>query len=299
MLETWCTMVIWPCGSLPTRTMRLKFMLLAVATLAPTPRCPLHMMLAAARKKYLRIQVSMAETQKKYFGGLHLSDELYKWATTSGASLGDLFVSRQVSEDRYSSRHSLACDVDTMFHPMQGAIGVRLEEVRYVSMKNVDVRNLRNLGDQHGPTCQARWRLLSNKEDIVPERSVADEGGGANARGLHVKVSQQVELKDVSITHIDSDEGFAIGIDIASDQNDRSDYRDRRAVTFDDVRVDALTAGRKSMVARLGDDQFNMKEFKTGQPVDNGNWFKPPKLVIKQEQGCCSNRVCLNFFGQK
>ena len=113
--------------------------------------------------------------QKKYFGGLHLSDELYKWATTSGASLGDLFVSRQVSEDRYSSRHSLACDVDTMFHPMQGAIGVRLEEVRHVSMKNVDVRNLRNLGDQHGPTCQARWRLLSNKEDIVPERSVADE----------------------------------------------------------------------------------------------------------------------------
>ena len=35
-------------------------------------------------------------------------------------------------------------------------------------------------------------------------------------------------------------------------------------MTFDDVRVDALTAGRKSMVARLGDDQFNMKEFKTG-----------------------------------
>ena len=60
-----------------------------------------------------------------------------------------------------------------------------------------------------------------------PERSVADEGGGANARGLHVKVSQQVELKDVSITHIDSDEGFAIGIDNAPDQNDRSDYRDR------------------------------------------------------------------------
>ena len=117
--------------------------------------------------------------------------------------------------------------------------------------------------------------------------------------GLHVKVSQQVELKDVSITHIDSDEGFAIGIDIAPDQNDRSDYRDRRAVTFDDVRVDALTAGRKSMVAHLGDDQFNMKEFKTGQPVDNGNWFKPPKLVIKQEQGCCSNRVCLSLFGQK
>ena len=101
-------------------------------------------MLAATHKEYLRIQASMAETvmlQKKYFGGLHLSEELYKWATTSGASLGDLFVSQQVAEDRYSSRHSPARDVDTMFHPMQSAIGVRLEEVRHVSMKNVAVTN--------------------------------------------------------------------------------------------------------------------------------------------------------------
>ena len=137
---------------------------------------------------------------------------------------------------------------------------------------------------------------LAHRDDIQHTSSL---NSSFSPFGLHVKVSQQVELKDVSITHIDSDEGFAIGIDIAPDQNDRSDYRDRRAVTFDDVRVDALTAGRKSMVARLGDDQFNMKEFKTGQPVDNGNWFKPPKLVIKQEQGCCSNRVCLSLFGQK
>ena len=221
--------------------------------------------------------------QKKYFGGLHLSEELFKWATTSGASLGDLFISREVLEDRYSSRHSLACDVDTMHHPMQGAIGLRLEEVREVRLERVEVTNLRNLGDRHGPPCMTSFRLLANAEDVVPERSVAEEGGGANARGLHLKISQDIRLKQVSVTDIDSDEGFAIGIDIAPDSNDRSDYGDLRAVKFDGVRVEGLRAARKSMVARLGDDEFNMKDFKSGQPVDNGNWFRPPKLVIRQD----------------
>lgn len=58
--------------------------------------------------------------QKKYFGGLAMSQDVFQWAVTEGASLHEIFLTRPLAEERRQSKHFLICDMDTMFHPMQG-----------------------------------------------------------------------------------------------------------------------------------------------------------------------------------
>jgi hypothetical protein len=52
----------------------------------------------------------VALLQKRYFGGLSVSQALYEWATTPGASLHTLMMSSPESTSRRSSKHWIMCD---------------------------------------------------------------------------------------------------------------------------------------------------------------------------------------------
>jgi len=62
----------------------------------------------------------VALLQKKYFGGIAMSHDIFKWATIHGSSLHKIFISKPEAGARRQSKHYLVCDMDTMFHAMHG-----------------------------------------------------------------------------------------------------------------------------------------------------------------------------------
>ena len=58
--------------------------------------------------------------QKKYFGGLSMSQDIFDWATIPGSSLHKVFISSPHSTARRQRKHYIMCGHDTMSHDMQG-----------------------------------------------------------------------------------------------------------------------------------------------------------------------------------
>lgn len=54
--------------------------------------------------------------QKRYFGGLQMSQGVFDWATTPGTGLDTVLASPQLPDVlRSGGRHRIVCDHDTMF----------------------------------------------------------------------------------------------------------------------------------------------------------------------------------------
>jgi hypothetical protein len=74
--------------------------------------------------------------QKRYFGGLVMTQALYDWAS-EGFSLHQVLETPAPHDVRRSKSMRLGCGTDTMFHDLQGVIGIKIfESHRYFIHKN-------------------------------------------------------------------------------------------------------------------------------------------------------------------
>lgn len=187
--------------------------------------------------------------QKRYFGGLQLSQPVYDWATTAGAGLENV-LARPASHDiqRAGVHHSIVCDHDTMFHPMQGVIGLKLVELAHAKIERLDIYDLKNTGDSQIWTCGNLhpWQLDSG-EDIRAITAASDSSQSAMVRGVEIIRGNDIAFRTVSVKNLTSDEGASIGFDMVGDGNDRTDHEDDEGVSFRAVTVDQLSGPQGGM----------------------------------------------------
>jgi len=187
----------------------------------------------------------VAMVQKRFFGGLKLTQAFVDFATVPGYSLGDLLAKNPEVIARRQSRHYLLCNGDAMFHPGKGVVGVKLDFVGGVSLKNVTIAKVENAGDDGHWLCdrQRTYRLPKTGELVAVQRIDGGTYKGGDARGLRLGKSAGVVMDDVYIDDIVALEGAAYGVDMGADTNDQSDW-ESSSIDFGDVEIgSAIRAG--------------------------------------------------------
>lgn len=229
-------------------------------------------------------QVTML--QKKYFGGLQLSQGVYDWATTPFAGL-DNILARPARHDiqRSGAHHSIVCDHDTMFHPNHGVVGLKIVEAADATIKKVEISDLKNKADAQIWVCGYLhpWQLPSG-EDVRAVTPATDSSQGAMIRGIEVLRSDKIQLMDVSVQNLASDEGSSVGIEIIGDGNDRTDHEDDSGVSFADVQVNNLSGpmggfGLKGAATPLS----NPVGLTIGKPDELDNSLGNPRMVMNYQ----------------
>jgi hypothetical protein len=66
--------------------------------------------------------------QKRYFGGLVMTQALFDWATHDDIGLHELLETPPLNTVRRSKGMRLGCGTDTMFYQLQGVIGIKIFE---------------------------------------------------------------------------------------------------------------------------------------------------------------------------
>lgn len=188
----------------------------------------------------------IALIQKKYFGGIALSENFVTWATVPGTPLSTVIEKSLDVTDRRQRRHYITCGHDTMFHVNKGAIGIRLEFVEDVVLDGVVVEDIENTADAGHWLCGEQYRLPETHEHVTAKQISAAGDNGANVHGIAMSKVDGVVLNDVTLDKLTSLEGQAIGLALRGDTND---HRDNAAgssgqqVTLQGVLVGQITAG--------------------------------------------------------
>lgn len=181
--------------------------------------------------------------QKRYFGGLQMSQAMYEWATRPNQGLDSLLASPDNADAlRSGGRHRLVCNQDTMHHPMHGVVALKLVEAADVIIKDVRVTNLHNRADLSPWVCRHKWQIQPSGEDIMAMSMTVGRNDAATVRGLQLLQCEDVSLKNVDVDTLVSEEGSVIGIDVKGDDNDRTDHDDDLGVSFRDIEVHNLSA---------------------------------------------------------
>lgn len=191
------------------------------------------------------------QLQRRYFGGIQITQQFYDWATSDAGprtGLDALLASPPSADDlRSGGRHRLVCDHDTMFHPMQGVIGLKVVEARGVDVRGLVVEDLRNAADRRTWICGHRWQVPGSEEDVAAIAQRAGPPQASSVRGIEVVRSDDVSFCNVVVERLKSDEGVVKGIEVVGDDNDRTDHEDDTGVAFERVTVRSLSAAVKAM----------------------------------------------------
>eukprot|EP00808_Paulinella_micropora_P031776 g29842.t1 len=131
-----------------------------------------------------------AADRARWFGGLFISPEIFAYAD------GILEVS--------DSKHKVDCNLDAMGHVNKGAMGVRLEFIDNIFMKDVTVDRIRNEG------LQGNYGVC----DELPNWTPLKPYSGADARAMSFRYVQDGHYKKVQVNDITSQSGFACGWDM-------------------------------------------------------------------------------------
>jgi len=133
---------------------------------------------------------------------------------------------------------SLSCGGDAMAHSNKGAVGIRFEFLDGVSVADLQINGVANVGHMIQPLCRTK-------------------GGnyiGADARGISIAVAKDIQLNtDVSVDSIHADNGEAYGIDVREATTGISVSANIHNVSGSDasmeiaMRADEYTVGRYSL----------------------------------------------------
>jgi len=206
-----------------------------------------------------------------YFGGTAIPQRVLDWAAGRTMNLGLLFCSSEQEcaqalemeanmrstssealliaefggEDLHEAaahvamdHFSLSCGGDAMAHSNKGAVGIRFEFLDGVSVADLQINGVANVGHMIQPLCRTK-------------------GGnyiGADARGISIAVAKDIQLNtDVSVDSIHADNGEAYGIDVREATTGISVSANIHNVSGSDasmeiaMRADEYTVGRYSL----------------------------------------------------
>jgi hypothetical protein len=223
--------------------------------------------------------------QKRYFGGLQLSQGLFDWATTKGKGLESLLSSPSSADSlRNGGRHRLVCGHDTMFHPMQGSVGVKFVEARDVTINNVEVSDLINIGDVSIWVCRHKWQVQPSSEEIKAYTADLNSEQAAMVRGFKLVRTDKVRLTDVHVHQLVSEEGSVFAFDIVGDTNDRTDHSDDTGVSFKDVSIEKLSAPREVEAVKNTGTPFDASNgINVGVPDEIQTNLKNPRVILNYQ----------------
>lgn len=101
------------------------------------------------------------------------------------------------------------CNGDTMFHVNKGVIGFRIDGAKWVTLRDVSVKHLENLGTGGSSLC-------GDYEYSHPAATMPHYGG-AKVRGFSVAGSSHVRFRRVSAHDLRSHAGSVFGFDVFTD----------------------------------------------------------------------------------
>jgi hypothetical protein len=125
----------------------------------------------------------------------------------------------------------LSCNQDAMRHLNKGIIGLRIEETIGVNLKNIDISYLNNWSTKGTLVCGSYTGPDNGGHEAMTHW---DGYQGADARGISVFGSTDVNIEDVTVSFINSVTGHATGIDLI----DSSEIE-----IFSDVLITTIRAG--------------------------------------------------------
>lgn len=220
--------------------------------------------------------------QKRFFGGLLITDGLYDWAS-QGFGLDKILSTPSFAVDRRNHGHRIGCGHDVMFHALQGVIGIKIFEAYDVSLRNVEVADLHNSADDAEWVCTQHFELRSGEDGAGIGRKASSAAAGVH--GIQIVRSEKISLHSVDVHDLTSEEGAVFGIEIMADNNDRSSYADERGVTFTSSTVSRLAAGSgyEAMGIKSDNQQVNTGGLRIDQPRDQEGNFDFPKWTLSYE----------------
>lgn len=218
---------------------------------------------------------------KRYFGGLVLSQGVYDWATTRGMSIDKILASPMDAPSKRAQTHYITCGADTMFHNMQGMIGLKILETNRVVLKNMKIHNIVNKADAKHWVCEQKWKLPSTGETIKANHHGGAEMQGPDIKGVQILFSDKIKFSQVDISNLKSEEGNVFGIQVMDDTNDRTDYENGPGLTFEYSTISKLTSGGKSKAFDLSGAMLSPSSGLTIGPHEElHNGFLNPKTSI-------------------
>ena len=140
-------------------------------------------------------------------GRLNIPEEIMKWGTTSGLSLADAITNEGVDLDDYSFH----LNGDHQFHVVKGPVGIRIDFVENLIVRDVNIENIVNIGPQGSDINGFYTDFASGGHP-----GTSNSGGyeGTFVRGLSYVQANNVDVKNVKIANLISENGIAIPIDI-------------------------------------------------------------------------------------
>jgi hypothetical protein len=125
--------------------------------------------------------------QKRYFGGLQLSQGVYDWATTPPAGIDTVLATPSRADLlRNGGRHKLVCDRDTMFHANHGVVGLKVVQASNAVIEQVEISDLYNSGDAQLWLCKNKWQLQPSGENFMAATAALNSNLGSMVRGVEV-----------------------------------------------------------------------------------------------------------------
>lgn len=223
--------------------------------------------------------------QKKYFGGIQMTQAVYHWATSPTAMGLDSLLSSPASADslRSGGRHRIVCDHDTMFHQMQGVIGLKIVEAENVRVINVKVNDLRNTADFTPWVCSHKWQIQPSGEDIKAFALSTGDPEASTVKGIELLRSEDVTIQTMDISSLVSDEGIVKAIEVIGDDNDRTDHSDDSGIKFSKVDVGDLSGAKGAQPLYITSTPLQTKgiSFNSIEEIDSS--LRSPRVVISYQ----------------
>jgi hypothetical protein len=148
-------------------------------------------------------------------------------------------------------------------------------------LKNVDVDDLVNTGDDSHWVCQQDYEL-PNGQRIHPTNFDLS-ANGAMVCGIEIIRSQEVQCTNVVVDNLNSEEGAAIGIHVRGDLNDQTGYEQGEfGVRWEKSRVGKLVAGsgKEAMPLKAENHNMDLGGLKFNEPTKLANDFHVPKVTL-------------------
>jgi hypothetical protein len=118
-----------------------------------------------------------------------------------------------------------------MHHKQKGVIGLFIQQTKRISVKNVHIQNVNNFGPKGSDKC-GHYIATPHDHPAIPDDHLGYTG--TQSYGTVVTTSDDVSAVDLTIKHIFSEYGDALGVFICNDIN---------TIEFDNLAISNVTVG--------------------------------------------------------
>mmetsp|Transcript_30013 Transcript_30013/g.36584 ORF Transcript_30013/g.36584 Transcript_30013/m.36584 type:complete len:693 (-) Transcript_30013:6-2084(-) len=141
-----------------------------------------------------------------------INADIVTWAEASGTTQPERFLSDLLTKLAPDPEDiGYFCDGDTMFHVNKGIVGFKIDNTDEATLQDCHVVNMTNFGASGSTICGKYYR--SHPKDTISGY------GGAAVRAFSFAGSNDVHVKDSSVSKLISQHGCAVGYDIMTDSS--------------------------------------------------------------------------------